>query len=96
MPFLVGTGSLPDSEMNSGSIALQAFWGGELLKCSSSDCPNELLSSLPKDDSLVQLMGDAGSFHPDNGCWLEIKKTKGGVSSCDSTLASANVSKSTT
>ena len=34
--------------------------------------------------------------HPDNGWWLDIKKIKGGVSSFDSTKASAPASKSTT
>ncbi len=34
--------------------------------------------------------------HPDNGWWLDIKKIKGGVSSFDSTIASAIASKSTT
>ncbi len=34
--------------------------------------------------------------HPDNGWWLDIKKIKGGVSSFDSTKASALASKSTT
>ncbi len=34
--------------------------------------------------------------HPDNGWWLDIKKIKGGVSSFDSTKASASASKSTT
>ena len=34
--------------------------------------------------------------HPDNGWWLDIKKIKGGVSSFDSTAASASASKSTT
>ena len=34
--------------------------------------------------------------HPDNGHWLDIKKSKGGVSSFDSTKASASASKSTT
>ena len=34
--------------------------------------------------------------HPDNGWWLDIKKIKGGVSSFDSTKASAIASKSTT
>ena len=34
--------------------------------------------------------------HPDNGCWLDIKKSKGGVSSFDSTQANAWASKSTT
>ena len=71
MPFLVGAGELSDSEMTSGSIALQSFWGIELFKCTSKDSPNEILRSLPEKDALFQLMGDAGKFHSESGSWLE-------------------------
>lgn len=71
MPFLVGAGKLSDSEISPGSIALSAFWGGSLTKYSCTDSPNEILSCLPKVDSLFQLNGDAGMFYSKDGCWIE-------------------------
>ena len=71
MPFLVGAGNLSDSEMATGSLAMSAFWEGDLIKYSCTDSPNEILCRLPKVNSLFQLNGDAGLFYSKDGSWLE-------------------------
>lgn len=71
MPFLVGAGNLSDSEISPGSTALSDFWGSRLTKYSCTDSPHEILSCLPKVDSLFQLNGDAGVFYSKDGCWIE-------------------------
>ncbi len=71
MPFIISAGSISDSDMTSGSLALKAFWNYELLKYSCYQSPVEVLSSLPKKEALFQLSGDAASFNSENGSWFE-------------------------
>ena len=71
MPFLVSAGCLSADEMSRGSELLTEFFGGTVLCYSVEDCPNEVLSALPKEDCLFQLNGDPAKFNIDFGSWLE-------------------------
>tara|TARA_Y100001968_G_scaffold333661_1_gene398103 strand:- start:36005 stop:36526 length:522 start_codon:yes stop_codon:yes gene_type:complete len=71
MPFLIGTGALPEADMSSGCIALSAFWGGDYKKLSVDEQPSKFLSSFSNEDSLYQLNGDAAKFDSIYGSWLE-------------------------
>ncbi len=70
-PFLVGAGCLPVDEMRAGSNAIAKAWGGKLIEYSCSDDPKEVLGSLPEEEGLVQLLGDAAMHNSYGGSWLE-------------------------
>tara|TARA_Y100001968_G_C19253183_1_gene665494 strand:+ start:246 stop:788 length:543 start_codon:yes stop_codon:yes gene_type:complete len=71
MPFIVGTGCLPELEMHSAAIALSSCWGGKFLEYSVKEDPSEIFKFLPKDFGLVKILGDAGMRHPQGISWLE-------------------------
>ncbi len=71
MPFLVGAGELPETQMSRGSLSLSSFWGGGFRQFSSEDLPNNLIDSIQNDDGLTQLLGDAAKAQLDGGSWLE-------------------------
>ena len=71
MPFLIGAGQLPDAQMSSFSNGLSKVWGGRLLKYLASDDPNKILGSLPTQQGLVQLFGDAAKTQISGMNWLE-------------------------
>ncbi len=70
--FLVGIGPIPEAEMQAASALLGGIWGGVLKKHFCEENPNEILQSLPKEDGLVQLLGDAAGFSSEWGSWLEV------------------------
>ena len=69
--FLVGAGYLSDDEMREGSEALARSLNWKLLEYSSKDNPRDVLSSLPKINCLIQLLGDAAMLHPEGESWLD-------------------------
>ncbi len=69
--FLVGAGELSNHEMRAGSRALAMGWGGNLIEYTCAQNPINTLHSLPHEDCLVQLLGDAAIDHPHGGSWLE-------------------------
>tara|TARA_Y100001968_G_C19389988_1_gene735027 strand:- start:838 stop:1374 length:537 start_codon:yes stop_codon:yes gene_type:complete len=71
MPFIVGVGDLPEDEMSLGSIALSSLLGGDVKKLSCEQSPNDVISSLYKEDGIFQLCGDAAYLNTQEGSWLE-------------------------
>ncbi len=71
MPFLVSAGDLSAKKMLAGTNALANAWGGTLLRFSSADSPEKVLTSLPNENGLVQLLGDPAIFNSKGGSWLE-------------------------
>ena len=70
-PFLVGAGCIPDDQMQSVSKVLAKAWGGKLIEHSCLEDPIKVLDSLPADQGLVQLLGDAAMQNAYRGSWLE-------------------------
>ncbi len=70
-PFLVGAGCIPYQEMKFGSNSLSKAWGGSLIEYSCLDDPVDILNSIPEDEGLVQLFGDAAMHQSMRGSWLE-------------------------
>ena len=71
MPFLIAIGDLPNDSMGNISKKLSIHWGGELIRISTNQCPNEAISSLPSENVLVEMIGDVGMLHSSGGSWLE-------------------------
>jgi len=70
-PFLVAAGQISDDEMEVGSIALSALWGGFLNQFTCYDSPNKVLNDLPDEDGLILLKGDAGQSYYEGPSWIE-------------------------
>ncbi len=70
-PFLVGVGQVSDDEMRSSSQSLSNVWGGSLIEFSCKESPINVFSSLPQEEGLARLLGDASIERPFGGCWLE-------------------------
>jgi hypothetical protein len=71
-PFIVGAGCIPDHRMTFGSNSLSEVWGGKLIEYSCLEDPVEILDSIPQDEGLVQLIGDAAMHYSMRGSWLEV------------------------
>ena len=69
--FLVAAGKIPDDDLESGYIALSAFWSRKLKIYSCLDSPNKVLNELKEADELVLLKGDVAEPHPENPSWIE-------------------------
>ena len=70
-PFLLGAGQVSDDEMRSYAQSLSHVWGGSLLEFSCLETPLKALSSLPEEEGLARLIGDAAIERSFGGCWLE-------------------------
>ncbi len=68
---MVGTGQLSESQMHSGASALAKAWEGNCFSYSCNESPYQILNSLPKDNGLVYLNGDAAMHNPLWGSWIE-------------------------
>ncbi len=71
IPFLIGCGPVSKPTMDAGSKALAGFWGRDLLYISSDQEPNGFLMSFEKENSLIQVQGDAAKVSCSGGSWLE-------------------------
>ncbi len=72
MPFVVGVGQLSDQSNKPAVIAALAnAWGGTFLEYSCSQCPDQILSSLPREKGLVNLTGDVAITRTNGMSWLE-------------------------
>ena len=50
MPYLVGTGFLPDAKMSVAAKCLADEWGGDLLKISCNENPHKFISTFDNDN----------------------------------------------
>ena len=71
MPFLISIGDLPNDPMGKVSKTLSIHWGVELLRVSTNQSPNEIIGSLPKENILVEMIGDVAMLHSSGSTWME-------------------------
>ncbi len=71
IPFLVGTGQIPERNMRAASLELSRVWGGVFLNHCSGEDPHKVLKSIRRGNGLAQLTGDPASENFFGGSWLE-------------------------
>ena len=69
-PLLAGCGFLPNSQIIDCCSSLAKYWGGDNLQYSADQCPQNLLSSIPKGKGLIKLIGDPAQTLPKGESWL--------------------------
>ncbi len=69
--FLVGTWNLPQREIEIGVNALSQSWGGRLFQYRCEQNPTKILNSLPAENGLAHLVGDAAMTQHYGFSWLE-------------------------